>query len=107
VIISKVKVKNFRLLRNVELRLEESVTVVVGRNNCGKTSLSDVLRRFLAESSSFDIEDFSSASYDEFYAALQARITGAGEEDVRALIPHIELRVHVTYDVGTTAFGPL
>lgn len=105
--INKIKAKNFRLLHDVELRLEKSVTVVVGRNNCGKTSLSDLIRRFLAESVSFDIEDFSSASYDEFCAALRAWIKGVGDDEVRALIPHIELRVHVEYDAKATVFGPL
>ena len=104
--ISKIKVKNFRLLHDVELRLEQGVTVVVGRNNCGKTSLSDIIRRFLAESSSFEIEDFSSASYDEFCAALRAKLKGSGDDEVRALIPYIELRVHVEYD-DDAAFGPL
>lgn len=43
--ISKIKIRNFRLLHDVEMRLEDGVTVVVGRNNCGKTSLSDVIRQ--------------------------------------------------------------
>jgi predicted ATP-dependent endonuclease of OLD family len=104
--ISKIKIKNFRLLHDVELRLEKGVTVVVGRNNCGKTSLSDVIRRFMADASSFDIEDFSSASYDDFCAALLAKLKGATDAEVRALIPYIELRVHIEYD-DDMAFGPL
>jgi putative ATP-dependent endonuclease of OLD family len=104
--INKIKIKNFRLLHDVELRLEKGVTVVVGRNNCGKTSLSDLIRRFLADASSFDIEDFSSASYDDFCAALRAKLKGAADAEVRALIPCIELRVHIEYD-DDTLFGPL
>jgi predicted ATP-dependent endonuclease of OLD family len=104
--INKIKIRNFRLLHDVEMRLEDGVTVVVGRNNCGKTSLSDVIRRFLADASSFDLEDFSSASYDDFCAALRAKVRGASDADVRALIPYIELRVHIEYD-DSTAFGPL
>ena len=34
---------------DVELVLEDRTTVVVGRNNSGKTSLSEVMRRFLIE----------------------------------------------------------
>jgi predicted ATP-dependent endonuclease of OLD family len=55
-----VTVKNFRLLRNVTLTLEDCATVVVGRNNSGKTSLTELFRRLLSEKSpSFRLEDFS------------------------------------------------
>jgi len=49
--IHKIKVKNFRLLLDSELALEEKTTLIVGRNNSGKTSLAEVMRRFLADSS--------------------------------------------------------
>ncbi|HFU1242287.1 MULTISPECIES: AAA family ATPase [Citrobacter] len=35
--IHQVQIKNFRLLADVELVLEEQTTVIVGRNNSGKT----------------------------------------------------------------------
>ncbi|WP_320338462.1 AAA family ATPase [Citrobacter braakii] len=35
--IHQVQIKNFRLLADVELVLEEQTTVIVGRNNNGKT----------------------------------------------------------------------
>ena len=63
--IHKVKVKNFRLLMDIELVLEEDTTLIVGRNNSGKTSLSEVMRRLLTDTSTtFQLEDFSSASYE-------------------------------------------
>ncbi|WP_156668207.1 AAA family ATPase, partial [Rhizobium bangladeshense] len=63
--ISKIQVKNFRLLHNVTLQLEPATTVIVGRNNCGKTSLSDAIRKFLEGKSGFELEDFSRACYDQ------------------------------------------
>jgi len=61
-----------RLLADVDMALEDQTTVVVGRNNSGKTSLSEVIRRFVAEPSpEFQIEDFSSASHDCFCTALK------------------------------------
>ena len=44
--IQKVRVEGFRLLQDVEIMLEPGSTVIVGRNNSGKTSLSDVFERF-------------------------------------------------------------
>lgn len=105
--IKTIKIKNFRLLHNISLQLEDVTTVVVGRNNCGKTSLSDIIRKFLSERSTFEIEDFSSACYDEFCAAHRAHLKGADVEDVRALVPSIDLRLHVHFDPTVPEFGPL
>lgn len=105
--ISKIQVTNFRLLHEVTLQLEPVTTVIVGRNNCGKTSLSDVIRRFLEDKSAFEIEDFSSACYDQFCAALRAHSKGASEPQIRALIPYIELRINVSYNPSMPDFGAL
>ena len=105
--IKTVKVNNFRLLHNISLQLEDETTVVVGRNNCGKTSLSDIFRKFLTERSMFEIEDFSSACYDKFCAAHRAHLKGADVEEVRALVPSIDLRLHVSFDPTMPEFGPL
>lgn len=106
--VHRVKIKNFRLLADVELVLEDQTTVVVGRNNSGKTSLSEVMRRFLIESSpTFQIEDFSSASYDDFCVALKAKNDGLADNEVRALIPSIELKIFIRYDPAHPQLGPL
>jgi putative ATP-dependent endonuclease of the OLD family len=106
--IHHVEIKNFRLLANVELDLEERTTVIVGRNNSGKTSLSEVIRRLLADgTATFQIEDFSSACYDGFCAALKASNEKAEDDAIRALIPSIELRLILQYDPSQPQLGPL
>ena len=70
----KVTVRNFRLLADADLVLETPTTLIVGRNNSGKTSLSEAIRRFLADQNPrFQIEDFSNTSYDRFCDALAAK----------------------------------
>ncbi len=106
--IHKVTVKNFRLLADVELVLEDQTTLVVGRNNSGKTSLSEAIRRFLVDQNpKFQIEDFSNASYDGFCEALKAKNAGREDNEVRALIPSIELRLLFRYDPKLPDLGPL
>ena len=106
--VHRVKIRNFRLLADVELVLEDQTTVVVGRNNSGKTSLPEVMRRFLIESKpTFQIEDFSSASYDGFCAALKAKNNALADDEVRALIPSIELKIFFRYDPAQPQLGPL
>ena len=106
--IHKVTVKNFRLLADVELALENQITLIVGRNNTGKTSFSEVIRRFLKDPVPvFRIEDFSNVSYDNFCEAFKAKQAGQQDDEVRALIPSIELRLLFRYDPDEPEFGPL
>lgn len=48
--INKIKIENFRLLKNFQLDLENELSLVIGKNNCGKTSLLAVLDKFLNQS---------------------------------------------------------
>ncbi|MFJ7314331.1 ATP-dependent nuclease [Pseudomonas sp. NPDC098747] len=106
--IHQVQIKSFRLLADVEMALEDETTVVVGRNNSGKTSLSEVIRRLLAEGTAkFQLEDFSSTCYDNFCDALQAHKDDVPDDKVRVLIPVIELRLTFQYDPVQPGFGPL
>lgn len=49
--LSKVLVRNFRNLRNVEARFSKGLNVIVGENNVGKTNLLDAIRIALGPSS--------------------------------------------------------
>ena len=106
--IHKVAVRNFRLLADAELALETRTTLIVGRNNSGKTSLSEAIRRFLLDPSpKFQIEDFSNTSYDRFCDALEAKNDGRPDHEVRAFIPSIELRLLFRYDPDQPDLGAL
>lgn len=106
--IHKIQIKNFRLLSNVELALEDQTTLVVGRNNSGKTSFSEIIRRFIEDNSpEFRLEDFSNAAHDEFCEALKAKNEGKPNDEVHKLVPSIELRLLLKYDSGSAEFGPL
>lgn len=103
-----VKIMNFRLLADAQLALDDMTTVIVGRNNSGKTSLSEIIRRLLAEgSTAFQLEDFSSACYESFCMALAAHNSGQNDDEIRLLIPYIELRLTFEYDPTQPQFGPL
>ena len=106
--LEKVSIKNFRLLKDVELALENNSTLIVGRNNSGKTSLSEIIRRFTSEKhASFQIQDFSVASYECFCEALAVKQNGQEDDVVRAALPGIELRLTFQYDSAQPQLGPL
>ncbi|WP_206731823.1 AAA family ATPase [Burkholderia pseudomallei] len=95
------------MLHDVDLLLEERTTVIVGRNNSGKTSLTEVIKRVLGEkSASFRLEDFSFSCHDAFWEAFTSAKAGAQEQEVRAKLPSIEVRLTIGYDVNEP-LGPL
>lgn len=58
----KIVVNNYRVLENLELDLEKDLSLVIGKNNCGKTSLLSVLNKFVggqSASNNFNYDDFN------------------------------------------------
>lgn len=105
--VSQITVKNFRLLRSVDIALSESTTVLVGRNNTGKTSLAEVLARFLqAMPLRLSLADFSSETYEEFRQAAN-HFLGGNEDEARAALPEITLTMTLAYDTELPEYGPL
>jgi energy-coupling factor transporter ATP-binding protein EcfA2 len=106
--IKSVDIENFRLLRQVAVGLEERTTLVVGRNNSGKTSIAELFRRLLSEKSlAFRLEDFSLGCHEEFWVAFEAFQAGQLVPDVVALLPAIKVSIDITYDVDSADLGPL
>ncbi|WP_420311735.1 ATP-dependent nuclease [Streptomyces sp. YS-B37] len=104
---TKVEVKNFRLLRDVSVTFDGDVTVCVGRNNTGKTSLAEVLSRFLRPGDvSLRVEDFSTDSYFEFSDAYE-KFTSGDEVAARDALPEISVKVFLSYDSETSEYGNL
>ena len=60
--INKIEVNNFRLLKNSILDLEnqeeKDLSILIGRNNSGKTSFIMLFDKFLKNASKFNFNDF-------------------------------------------------
>lgn len=106
--IERVEIQNFRLLQNVSLGLEDGTTLIVGRNNCGKTSIAEVFRRLLSDRTpSFRLEDFSLGSHEEFWTAFNAFHGGIARSDVAAMLPVVRVTLDISYDVDAPDLGQL
>lgn len=104
----KIEIENFRLLAKVELMLEAKSTVIVGRNNSGKTSLTELFRRLLGDSiPSFRLEDFSLSAHEGFWKAFQAREQKKSDDAIRALLPSIDVRLTIAYEKAAANLGVL
>ena len=107
--LSSIRVEGFRLLESVDVAIEHLATVIVGRNNSGKTSLAEVFDKFLGEHvGQFRLEDFSASIRSKFLAAKALREAGnTPPETVLAALPIISLDLTFTYDVNAGDLGPL
>lgn len=65
-ILKKMKVKNFRLLKNFELDFKDELSLIIGKNNCGKTSALIILDKML-NSSKVMWEDINLECQKEVY----------------------------------------
>jgi predicted ATP-dependent endonuclease of OLD family len=106
--LTKIQVKNFRLLLDVEMVLHKEATVIVGRNNSGKTSLTELFRRLLCETSvKFILEDFSIAAHEKFWNSYKLFVTNADEQTIRTALPFIEVNLAIEYDKAASDLAPL
>lgn len=106
--IKSARIKNFRLLKDVCLTLDHRTTLVVGRNNTGKTSLAEIFRSFLNPAGpKVRYEDFNQSCLAGFEDALNTFRASGKEEDVRPLVPTIELELLIDYKDNEHDFGVL
>jgi energy-coupling factor transporter ATP-binding protein EcfA2 len=92
----------------VSLTLDPQTTVVVGRNNSGKTSLTELIRRLLGDKSpNFRLEDFSLCVHEDLWTAFALKSQGGPDAVVRAALPEINVTIHVKYDPAATDLGAL
>ncbi|WP_081954095.1 ATP-dependent nuclease [Paenibacillus sp. FSL R5-0345] len=106
--IDKVKIKNFRLLNEVELTLEETTTLIVGRNNSGKTSFTEIFRRLLSDNTAkFNLEDFSIPIQEDFWNAFMLLKEDKEDNEIRQTLPYIEITLTLIYDIETDNLGAL
>lgn len=107
--IKKIEIENFRLLENISCELEEDVTLIVGKNNTGKTSFFEAIKIATTTDGKFIFEDFSQSSYSIFKVTYEKYLDtikeGVSEEDKEELekqliieIPKIKINFEIEYD---------
>jgi len=94
--INKIKIENFRLLKNFQLDLENELSLVIGKNNCGKTSLLAVLDKFLNQSdkNKFSFDDFNV----DFKNEIKALVANPLEDVAVFKQKGIKLKLFIEYN---------
>ena len=91
--ISGITIKNFRLLKNTEVQLHDRSTIIVGKNNSGKTSFTEVMNLFLNKKQNICSDDFNIKSLDEFITVANSK----DEDQIQRNIPKISMKIKLNY----------
>jgi len=97
-IIKKIKIDNFRLLKSFVIDLEKDLSLIIGKNNTGKTSVLAVLDKFLNSSDKkrITIDDFNVDLKKELIKIVEGSHEIVGEQEYIPL--GIDLKVFIEYD---------
>ncbi len=68
--LKKLHVENYRLLKDVEISLDKSLTLFVGKNNTGKTSLMEVIKFLISSNTCLPFDDYPLECRQKLYAAM-------------------------------------
>ncbi|MBX7240527.1 MAG: ATP-dependent endonuclease [Bacteroidia bacterium] len=99
--ISKIKIKNYRLLKDFTIDLEDDLSLIIGKNNCGKTSFLSLLERFLAApegGSTFAFDDFNIGYQEKIVETIQKIEVPTKEKEPIKTVLAITLDLHIEYD---------
>ena len=80
--IKKIYVQNYRLLKDFSLELKNDLSLIVGKNNCGKTSVLSVLEKIFNKNSGNTLtwEDISLSHRKEIYEKVKL-VSDISEKD--------------------------
>lgn len=94
-ILKKMEVQNFRLLKNFELDFKDELSLVIGKNNCGKTSALIILDKML-NSSKVMWEDINLECQRELYEKIIDY--DISEQEEVASLETVNLQLFIEYD---------
>lgn len=86
--INKIEINNFRLLKNLKLDLEEDLSLVIGKNNTGKTSILSILDKFLnanTEKKKIYFEDLNISLQEQLNKIINSEVPFPSESEFEKL----------------------
>ena len=94
-ILKEIVVENFRLLKNFKLELKDELSLIIGKNNCGKTSVLIILDKML-NSSEIAWEDINLVKQKELYKEINEFNETIEEDD--KFLEAIKLQLYIEYN---------
>ena len=97
--LEQITIEGYRAHSKTTFSLEDDLTVIVGRNNTGKTSLVEVIDKFIGQNARNRLRttDFAAAQRNTLSKALEEKKT---EDEAEKYLPHITLNLLIGYDLS-------
>lgn len=97
-LLSNVHIWNYRLLLDTNIHLDEALTLIVGKNNAGKTSFLSILQRVLSGRKDLDFADYPIQCRSTLYEVLWKVVKGKISIDkAKDLIPKTAIQFDIDY----------
>lgn len=95
--VTKIDVQNYRLLKDFSLELKNDLSLIVGKNNCGKTSVLTVLEKILNRNSNFTLtwEDINLVHRREIFENIK-RVSDTPDSELEPILG-INLQIWIQY----------
>lgn len=95
--VTKINVQNYRLLKDFSLELKNDLSLIVGKNNCGKTSVLTVLEKILNRNSNFTLtwEDINLICRKEIFEKIK-RVSDTPDSELEPILG-INLQIWIQY----------
>jgi predicted ATP-dependent endonuclease of OLD family len=91
--IDSIEVENFRMLKNLSVDLEDTLSLVIGKNNTGKTSFLMILEKFLSGGKNFSIDDFNIDTQNKTVDLTKNKIDSKNYKEIG-----LSLKLYISYD---------
>lgn len=97
--LEQITIEGYRAHSKTTLSLEDDLTVIVGRNNTGKTSLVEVVDKFIGHNARNRLRttDFAAEQRNTLSNALKDK---KDEDEAEKYLPHITLNLIIGYDLS-------
>lgn len=108
--ISQMQIDNYRLLKNVTIDFDRALTLFVGKNNTGKTSIMNIIELLLSDKKNLPFEDYPLDCRKTLYEAVKAYWESADENPFVAYkntVPVVSITIKIDYSEEDESYGAL
>lgn len=96
--LQKIHIENYRLLKNVDICLDSTLTLLVGKNNTGKTSIANLIGKVLNGEKTLAIDDYPLDCRSQLYETMEEYWSGSiGREEIRKRLAETRVSFYVDY----------